>query len=148
MKPVLPSPARFLRTLPATRSNMLVIGAAYSIFAVSLLLQSARWGLTPAYHDLLGILPQQSWGVGFAVISALLLTAVALYGRRWLSVLALSAGIAITTFWCTGFIVRWLTSPNTTPETWVSWAVFDYLLLRALTLLHREASAPGGDTRG
>jgi hypothetical protein len=114
---------------------MLVIAVAYGIFAVSLVFQPRRWGLTPAYHNLLAIMPQDAWGTVFAVTSALLLAAVARHGSRRLAVLALSAGIAITTFWCAAFVVRWLTSPNTTPETWVSWCVFDFVLLRALLLL-------------
>ncbi len=37
--------------------------------------------------------------------------------------------------WGLAFVIRWLTSASTTPETWVSWAVFDYLVVRALVLL-------------
>jgi hypothetical protein len=58
--------------------------------------------------------------------------------HRWLSVVALSLSMTTTTTWFAAFIIRWLTSSSTTPETWVSWAVFDFLLLRALLLLGYE----------
>ena len=53
---------------------MLVIAVAYGVFAVSLLFEPARWGRTPAYHNLLVIMPQAAWGVIFAVVAALLAT--------------------------------------------------------------------------
>jgi hypothetical protein len=122
-----------LRALGAARANMLVIAVAYGIFALSLLFQPARWQQTPAYANLLAILPQQAWGGAFTAVCALLAAAAVLPGRRWLPVPALAAGVAITTFWSAAFIIRWATSPDTTPVTWVSWAVFDLILLRALT---------------
>lgn len=157
MKVRVPAAVRAIRTLGATRSNMVVIAVAYTVFAVSLLAQPARWALTPAYHDLLEILPQDVWGVMFAVVSALLAASVCLHHRRrrlrWLPVTALSAALAITTCWCAGFVVRWATSPDTTPETWVSWAIFDFILLRALLRLDYEevrvpAPSPPGQAHG
>lgn len=141
-----------VRTVGATRANMLVIAIAYAIFAVSLLFQPARWSRTPAYHDLLVIMPQAAWGAVFAVV-ALLLAAAVWYHTRRLSVAALSTALAVTTCWFAGFVVRWATSSATTPETWVSWAVFDFVLLRALTLLGYEevrvpAPPPQGGGRG
>lgn len=123
-----------------TRVNMLVIAGAYAVFAVSLIFQPARWAATPAYANLLAIMPQQAWGAQFAVVAAFLAVAAAARGRhRWLTVIALSLGLAITTTWVAAFVIRWLTSASTTPETWVSWAVFEYLLVQALV--------GGGDTR-
>jgi hypothetical protein len=136
-----PVAVRAIRRLGAARANMAVIAVAYGVFAVSLLAQPARWGLTPAYHDLLEIMPQDVWGVMFTVVSVLLAAGAYLHRRRgfrWLPVTALSAALAITTCWCAGFVVRWATSPDTTPETWVSWAIFDFILLRALALLDYE----------
>lgn len=124
---------------PTPRTNMLVIGISYAVFALSLILQPRRWGMTPAYHNLLIIMPAQAWGACFAVVSAGLAAALWKGARyRWVSVLALSLGLAITTTWTAAFIIRWATSGATTPETWVSWAVFDFLLLRALMLLGYE----------
>ena len=136
---------RTFATLGAARAHMLVITAAYGIFAVSLVVQPARWAATPAYANLLAIMPQRTWGVLFAVTAVMLATAVRLHSLRWLSVTALSLGLAITTTWLAAFVIRWLTSGSTTPETWVSWAVFEYLLIRALVLLgNKEGKAPDG----
>lgn len=130
----------------ATRVNMLVIAAAYAVFALSLLCQQARWALTPAYGNLLAIMPQQAWGAQFAGV-AVILAVAALRPGRWLSVIALSLGLAITTTWLAAFVIRWLTSTSTTPETWVSWAVFEYLLLWALAG-NGGARQPEGTPRG
>lgn len=114
---------------------MTVMGVVYGIFAFSLWFQGSRWGSTPAYHNLLEIMRQPEWGTVFGISSALLLTAAWQYRRRWLSIIALTLAFAITTGWGGDFIVRWLTSANTTPETWCSWGVFDYMLLRAASKL-------------
>jgi hypothetical protein len=136
---------RTLAALGAARANMLVITAAYGIFAVSLAFQPARWASTPAYANLLAIMPQRTWGTLFAVTALMLAAAVRQHSLRWLSVTALSLGLAITTTWLAAFVIRWLTSGNTTPETWVSWAVFEYLLIRALVLLgYKEGNVPDG----
>lgn len=132
-------PLRRTPGLGASRANMLVIGAGYAVYALSLLFQPARWSRTPAYRNLLAILPADGWGIGFAAVSALLFAAVAWYGRRWLSVTALTLAGVITLAWTLAFLVRWLTSDSTTPETWVSWAVNAYLLARSAALLdYRE----------
>ena len=120
---------------------MLVISGAYTVFALSLLLQPARWGLTPAYGNLLAIMPQQAWGAVFAVTAALLAAAPWGRGGRRLPVTALAAGMAVTTFWAAAFVIRWTTSTSTTPETWVSWAVFDLVLLHALLALQSRDGA-------
>lgn len=134
-------PGRRLAAGP--RPNMIVISIAYATFAASLTFQPRRWSSTPAYRNLLAIMPQQAWAAAFAVVAGLLAAAVIWHSLRPLSVIALSAGLAITATWCAAFIVRWLTSSSTTPETWVSWAVFGYLLLRALTLLgYEEVKVP------
>lgn len=136
--------ARSQWLIPTPRTNMAVIGVSYAVFALSLLFQPARWGATPAYRNLLEILPQQAWGGCFAVTSILLGAAMWQYRHRWLSGVALSCALAITTTWFAAFMIRWLTSASTTPETWVSWAVFDFLLFRALMLLgYGEVRVPG-----
>lgn len=142
----------FTRTLGAPRANMLVVGAGYAIYALSLIFQGIRWTRTPAYHNLLAVMPAAGWGGCFAVVAAAQFAAVALYSRRWLSVTALTAAGVITVGWTLAFLVRWATSDSTTPETWVSWAVNCYLLARAAVLLdYREVLVPspgreaGGD---
>ena len=128
------------RILGTSRSNMLVVGCGYGIYALSLLLQPLRWSRTPAYHVLLAIMPAAGWGICFGAVSASLLAAVFLFRLRWLSVAALTAAGVITLAWALAFVVRWLTNGSTTPETWVSWAFNAYLLGRAAILLdYREA---------
>ena len=148
----MPGPRPFTRTLGAPRANMLVIGAGYGIYALSLALQGQRWTRTPAYRNLLAVMPAAGWAACFAAVSAALLAAVTLYARRWLSVTALTAAGVITVGWTLAFLVRWATSDSTTPETWVSWAVNCFLLARAAVLLdYREVLVPspgreaGGD---
>lgn len=129
--------------LGASRGNMLVIGTGYGIYALSLLLQGDRWSRTPAYHNLLAIMPAWGWGAAFGAVAALLLAALGFYGNRALSVAALTAAAAITVPWTLAFLVRWLTNNSTTPETWVSWAVNAYLLARSAVLLdYREVLVP------
>lgn len=139
-------PRPFTRTLGASRANMLVVGAGYAIYALSLIFQGTRWTRTPAYRNLLAIMPAAGWGACFAAVAAALLAAVALYGRRWLSVAALTAAGIITAGWTLAFVVRWWTNGSTTPETWVSWAVNCFLLARAAVLLdYREMLVPSRD---
>ncbi len=126
------------RVTGATRVNMLVISVAYGIFALSLLFQGARWGATPAYHNLLVIMRQPAWGGVFAVCSALLGAAVWKHRQRWLTLAALTAGFAVTTGWALAFVVRWLSSPDTTPVTWVAWGIFDFMLMRAAARMDAE----------
>lgn len=137
-------PPRPFTALGASRANMLVIGAGYAVYALSLLLQGARWSRTPAYHNLLAVMPAPGWGTCFAVVSAALLAAVGRQQDRALSVAALTAAGVITAAWTLAFLVRWATSDSTTPETWVSWAVNAYLLARSAVLLdYREVLIPG-----
>jgi len=136
--------------LAGARANMAVIAATYGIFAASLLFQPARWAATPAYRNLLAIMGQHAWGLVFAAVAGLLAAGIWRPGIRWLSVLALTAAFMLTTTWDLAFMVRWLTSANTTPETWGSWSVFDYLVIRALLLLdYLEVKIPrDGDRHG
>jgi hypothetical protein len=122
----------------AGRLNLSVMAAAYSIFGLSLLAQPRRWQSTPAYHVLLEVLPAPAWGALFAATSvAMGLAAWQFDRRRWLVITALTPAIALTAGWMLAFIARYLSSPDTTPETWVSWAVFGFLLLRAAAGLDR-----------
>lgn len=139
----------FARALSPARAHMTVIGTGYAVYALSLLFQPVRWNRTPAYHNLLAIMPAPAWGACFAVIAAALAAAVAFPRVRWVAVTALTAALAITLPWTGAFVVRWLTNDSTTPETWVSWAVNAYLIIRAAILLDREVTAAregqGGD---
>ncbi len=92
---------------------------------------------------------QQSWGIIFGVIAGLLGYAVVLKTNRTVNVFVLVSAIALTTFWDVAFVVRWATSANTTPETWTSWFVFDFVLIRALHLLnYQEVRIPRINGKG
>jgi hypothetical protein len=123
--------------------NLLVMSAAFVIFGLSLVFQPHRWASTPAYHVLLEIFTAQAWGGLFLASGVTLGAAVRLYPRRWLTVAALMLALALTVGWMLAFIVRYLTNPATTPETWVSWAVFGFLLVQAGAGLDKPRD-PGG----
>lgn len=124
----------------AGRLNLSVMAAAFIIFGLSLVFQSHRWASTPAYHVLLLIFAAPVWGALF-LASGLGMAAAAWKFRRLIVIVALTAAFTLTTGWMLSFIARYLTSPNTTPETWVSWAIFDFLLLKVAAGIDRPHGA-------
>lgn len=132
-------PAR-LSAWPAAKLNLAVMSAAFVIFGLSLLFQPHRWASTPAYHVLLEIFRAQAWGALFIAAGAALGAAAwQIAHRRWLVIAALVPAFTLTTGWMLSFIARYLTSPSTTPETWVSWLIFDYLLIKVAVSLDHAA---------
>jgi hypothetical protein len=133
------------------RSDLAVMSAAFCVFGLSLIFQSTRWHATPAYHVLLLILPAQSWGALFLASGLTMGLAAWQFTRRWVVIAALVLAFTLTTGWALSFVVRYLTSPSTTPETWVSWAIFDFLLIKVAVSLDRgpplRAGAEAGDFR-
>jgi hypothetical protein len=123
----------------AGRLNLCVMSAAFLIFGCSLVFQGRRWGTTPAYHILLQILRAPEWGMLFILAGAAMGLAAWQFGRRWAVIAALTGAFTLTTGWAAAFVVRYLTSPNTTPETWVSWAIFDFLLFNVAVSIDRRA---------
>lgn len=131
----------------AGKLNLSVMSTAFAIFGLSLIFQPHRWASTPAYHILLLIFAAQIWGGLFLASSAAMAAAAWQFGRRWAVIAALTLAFTLTTGWMLSFIVRYLSSPNTTPETWVSWAVFGFLLLKVAAGLDRpRAVADAADT--
>jgi hypothetical protein len=118
------------------------MSAAYAIFGLSLLLQGHRWHSTPAYHVLLQVFPAPVWGTLFLLSGVTMGLAVRWFSRRWAVVASLVLAFALTGGWMLSFIVRYLTSPSTTPETFVSWAVFAFLLLKVAASIDRGPSLP------
>lgn len=129
---------KLLRPSGASGAHMLIMGIAYLIFSLSLLLQGNRWHRTPAYRNLLIIMPAATWGVIFGGVAVLLLAAAYRPRPAALAFAAILLAFMLTTCWDIAFIVRWATSGSTTPETWVSWVLFDYVLLRAGMLIDKE----------
>lgn len=132
-----------LRPVGASGIHMLVLGVSSGVFALSLLLQGQRWRRSAAYHNLLVIMPAPAWGVLFGVVAVLLLTAAVVPRPLGLAYAAVLLAFLLVTCWDIAFIIRYLTNTATTPETLVSWAVFDYLLLRAGALINRERGTLG-----
>lgn len=117
------------------------MATAYSVFGLSLVFQAHRWQSTPAYHVLLQIFTAHVWGALFLLSGTSMGCAAWQFGRRrWAVITALTLAVALTMGWMLAFVARYLSSTDTTPETWVSWAVFGFLLLRVAGALDR----PGG----
>lgn len=114
----------------AGKLDLTVMSAAFTIFGLSLIFQSSRWHDTPAYHNLLLILPAQAWGGLFLASGITMGAAVWQFRRRWVVIAALTLAFMLTGGWALAFVVRYATSASTTPETWVSWAVFGFLLIK------------------
>ena len=135
------------RELPALWSGkvtLAVMAAAFTIFGLSLIFQAHRWESTPAYHVLLQVFPARAWGGLFLVSGLSMGTSCWQFHRRWILVASLTLAFTLTNGWALAFMVRYLTNPDTTPETWVSWAVFDYLLLRvSLSIDFVNRTLPG-----
>lgn len=123
--------------LVAGKLNLSVMSAAFTIFGLSLSFQSHRWETTPAYGILLQIFRPEVWGILFLLSGVTMGLAAWCFGKRWAVIGSLTLAVALTTGWMLAFVVRYLTSPNTTPETWVSWAVFEFLLLNVAVSLDR-----------
>lgn len=118
------------------------MSAAYAIFGLSLLLQGHRWHSTPAYHVLLQVFPAPAWGALFLLSGVTMGLAARWFSRRWAVIASLVLAFALTGGWMLSFVVRYLTSPSTTPETWVSWAIFAFLLLKVAGSIDRGVSLP------
>jgi hypothetical protein len=118
------------------------MSAAFTIFGLSLILQGHRWHSTPAYHVLLLIFPAPTWGALFLVSGITMGLSAWQFTRRWAVIATLSLAFILTGGWMLAFIARYLTSPSTTPETWVSWGVFIFLLLKVTISVDRSADIP------
>lgn len=138
---------RWLRSVSypvvAGKLNLSVMSGVFIIFGLSLAFQAHRWESTPAYHVLLLIFRPQVWGILFLASGIAMGLAAREFERRWLVIAALTVAFTLTTGWMLGFVVRYVSSPNTTPETWVSWAVFDFLLVKVAISLDRPAVTAG-----
>lgn len=110
--------------------DLIVMSAAFCVFGLLLVFQSHRWHTTPAYHVLLLIFPAQAGGCLFLSSGIAMGLAAWQFTRRWAGIASLTLGSCFTTGWMLSFVARYLTSGSTTPERWVSWAVFDFLLIK------------------
>lgn len=112
---------------------------AFLAFGATLIGQPSRWENTPAYANLLDLLPTQVWGALYLASSFSLFATILRRGNRVLSVAAHTLAIALTGGWLLGFVIRYLTDDGTTIVNVVNWAVYLTLLIRSLRLLDDEA---------
>jgi hypothetical protein len=82
------------------------------------------------------------WGLLFLASGTAMGLAVWRFERRWAVITSLTVAFTLTTGRALAFVVRYLTSPSTTPETWVSWTIFDYLLLSVAVSIDRGPALP------
>lgn len=135
-----PARASFGTWSAAGKRNLAFMSAAFTVFGLSLIFQPRRWHSTPAYHVLLSILAAQAWGALFLVSGVSMGVAAWHFERRRIVIAALTFAFTLTNGWALAFLARYLTSPDTTPETWVSWAAFDYLLIVVAISLDRPGA--------
>jgi hypothetical protein len=118
--------------LHGVKINLAVMGAVYLLFGFSLIFQEHRWASTPAYHNLLATAPGWAWGILFLAASTGMIAGIWLFGCRWFIYPVLVYSVALTMSWFLAFVYRYASSLTTTPETWASWFVFGYLLVRVI----------------
>lgn len=118
------------------RLYVVMVAVLYLGFGASMLLQPLRWQRTPAYHNLFVVLPETVWGVIFCAVAVVMMLGVFRFPRnRGLRLMSLGMAVALTLAWLLAFLIRWLTSDATTPETWGSFAVNLALLIQASRVL-------------
>lgn len=128
------------------RFNLLIMGVVYLTFGFSMHLQPMRWVRTPAYHDLFAVLPEAWWGTIYLICGTALLTAILLSRHYWIVLGAVTLGLMVSISWSFAFVVRVVTSSSTTPETFMSFLAFSYLLFRVLWLMEHGRKRLGTPT--
>lgn len=119
----------------ALSSPLTVVGIAFLALAFGLLVQPLRFERTPAYANLLSVLPQSIWGILYLVVAAVIGASVLLWRHRVFSVVAHTLTFSLVGAWLAGFVVRYVTDDATTIVNVVSWSVLLYLtVLSAMKL--------------
>lgn len=137
-----PPPGKAPRVLPRRGLTLtrLMVGV-YVALGASLVMIPERFGLTPAYHNLLVLLPAQTWGIlysGSALVLAVWLSRESPRGTS--AIVAHLPAVALGAWWWMAFVVRFFTDheKSTTPVNIISWFVFVFLLLRSMYLALRD----------
>lgn len=126
------------------RLHLAMMSIVYLVFGASMIWQGERWLRTPAYHNLFKILPEQAWGTMYLIAGIALAIAFVRLRSDWIVVPAVTLGLMLSVSWMLAFIVRYATSGSTTPETFMSFAVFTVLLVRVLMLRGSSSLAARG----
>lgn len=121
------------RVIPPNRQPASTVGLAviFLVFALGLVLQPSRWSSTPAYGNLLIIMPAPWWGLVHAVIAVVLASGLALRQFRPLAIGAHTLAFILIASWESAFIVRWATDPKTTIANVVAWGVYLALVVHS-----------------
>lgn len=124
------------------RFDMIVLTVVCAGLAQEMWLQPLRFTRTPAYGNLLALLPIQLWGLAYGLASVLLLGAVlrpglALYTATFAFTLTLLA------VWWAIFLVRRITDIATTDVNLLSWGVLLCLAGRAAWIVTRHRPGEG-----
>jgi hypothetical protein len=121
----LPSLRPRLLNLPLQTWGVIAI---FAIFGLALVLQADRWSRTPAYGNLIQIMPAQAWGIVHLVILIAISAGLLLYSRV-LNLAGHTAGFILLAFWDSAFIIRCFTDKNTTVANGVAWTFYAVLLV-------------------
>lgn len=129
--------------LGVARSNMCVLAVVCAGLAQEMQLQPLRFTRTPAYGNLLALLPIQAWGWAYAVAAVLLIAAV-LWSSLALNTLTFAFTLTLLAVWWVIFLVRRITDIATTDVNLLNWGVLLWLAGRAAWIVTRHR--PGEDT--
>ena len=139
------APGRFrswytaVRRLGEARIYIAILILVCLTLAGGLWFQPNRFARTPAYANLLGILPQHTWGLLYGLVAVLLATALIWRGMMTLNLTAFTATITLLLSWWAVFIFRVSTDDSTTVVNVASWGAFLLMAARALWLTVRQA---------
>jgi hypothetical protein len=141
MEDSLQQPKGHMSTLRlAISSPLTVVGIAFLALSFGLLVQPDRFTKTPAYANLLVVLPQSIWGAIYLAVGLLIGASVLLRRKRALTVVAHTLSFSLASAWLLGFIIRYSTDSATTIVNVVSWAVLLYLIILSMLELDDWAS--------
>lgn len=113
------------------RSHMAIMTLAFWVFGLSLIFQGSRYANTPAYANLLAVLPAPVWGAWYTTAAVLKTASIVAYSKRLLVILTHTVTVPLLAFWQVAFLIRYISDPHTTPVNVVSWTVFLYLVVRS-----------------
>ena len=121
----------------APKLNMIVIGTAYVVFALSTWFTPSRWIKASAYTEMAQIIPIHVWSVLFAISAVLLLMSPMLHKVRTVVVTSLTFSLMIAGSWTAASFLRYIATNGvqTTPVSWIAWLMIAYIICRAAFIL-------------
>lgn len=114
----------------------------FTAFGLGMVLQQSRWLATPAYGNLLIIMPVLGWGFIYLGVALCLALSLAISKPRVLSLGAHTLAFVLVASWEAAFVVRWLTDSSTTVANVVGWLVYTALVVRSATLIDGTTDPP------